>query len=75
MQLLKLRREDDSQLQIWLSDGKYLSPIIINEQIKLMADSVLRGLLTEIRSAPWFSLIADEASDGGIIVCSDQMGR
>ena len=28
-----------------------------------MAESVLRGLLSEIRSAPWFSLIADEASD------------
>jgi hypothetical protein len=39
---------------------------IVNEQIKLMADSVLRGLLSEIseiRSAPWFSLIADEALD------------
>ena len=63
IQLLKLRAEDDSQLQTWLSDGKYLSPVIVNEQIKLMADSVLRGLLSEIRSAPWFSLIADEASD------------
>ncbi len=52
--LLKLRGEDDSQLQTWLSDGKYVSPIIINEQIKLMADRVLRGLLSEIRSAPWF---------------------
>ena len=40
MQLLKLRREDDPQLQTWLSDGKYLSPIIVNEQIKLMADNV-----------------------------------
>ena len=63
IQLLKLRAEDDSQLRTWLSDGKYLSPVIVNEQIKLMADSVLRGLLSEIRSAPWFSLIADEASD------------
>ena len=28
-----------------------------------MADNVLRGLLSEIRSVPWFSLLADEASD------------
>lgn len=28
-----------------------------------MADHVLRGLLTEIRSASWFTLIADEATD------------
>ena len=44
IQLLKLRGEDDSQLQTWISDGKYLSPVI-NEQIKLMADNMLRGLL------------------------------
>ena len=35
----------------------------MNEQIKLMADSVLRDLLQEIRSAPWFAIIAGEASD------------
>ena len=44
IQLLKLREEDDPQLRTWLSDGKYLSPVIVNEQIKLMADNVLRGL-------------------------------
>ena len=63
IQLLKLRGEDDSKLQTWISDGKYLSPVIINEQIELMADNVLHGLLSEIRCAPWFSVIADEASD------------
>ena len=47
-QLLKLRGEDDPQLQMWLSDGRYLSPVIVNEQIKLMSDNVLRGLLSEI---------------------------
>ena len=48
-QLLKLHSEDDSELKIWVKDGKYLSPAIINEQIKLMADCLLRGLLSEIR--------------------------
>ena len=43
--------------------GWKVSPVIVIEQIKLMADCVLRGLLSEIRSAPWFSLIADEVSD------------
>ena len=28
-----------------------------------MADSVLHGRLSEIRSVPWFLLIADEESD------------
>ena len=63
IQLLQLRGEDDPQLQTWLSDGKYLLPVIINEQIKLMADSLLWGLLSGIRSIPWFSLIADKAAD------------
>lgn len=63
MQLLKLRSKDDPQLLTWLSDGKYLSPSIINEQIKLMGDYVLRGLLTDIRRALWYTLIADEATD------------
>ena len=34
-QLLKLHGEDDPQLQTWLLDGRYLSPVV-NEQIKLM---------------------------------------
>jgi len=63
MHLLKVHGEDDPQLQTSLSDGKYLSPAIINEQIKLMADSLLQDLLSDIRSVPWFSLIAVEASD------------
>lgn len=63
LQLLKLCEEDDCRLQRWLLDGKYLSPVIVNEQIRLMADHVLCGLLSEIRCALWFSLIADEVSD------------
>ena len=50
--------------------GWKVSPVIVNEQINRMADSVLRGLSSEIRSAPWFSLIADEASD---VNCKEQM--
>ena len=42
----------------------------MNEQIKLIADHVLRGLLSEIKCALWFSLIADEASD---VNCKEQM--
>jgi hypothetical protein len=33
MQLLKLRGEDDSQLQTWLSDGKYLSTISLMSKL------------------------------------------
>ena len=63
MQLLKLRCEDDAELKTWVSERKYLSPVIVNEQIKQMADHVLHSLLTEIISAPWFAVLADEATD------------
>lgn len=63
MQLLKLRCDDDHKLQLWLAEGRYLSPIIVNEQIKLMADEMLRSLLSDIKSVPWFSIMADEATD------------
>ena len=66
LQLLGLRSEDDPEIKTWLRDGKYLSPVIVNEQIKL----VLRGLLSEIRSSKWFTIIADEATD---ISCGEQM--
>lgn len=49
MQLLFLRSEGDPDLSLWLRDKKYLSPDILNEQIRLMAESVLRGLLSDIR--------------------------
>ena len=62
-QLLRLRSEDDPQLRVWLRDKKYFLPEIVNEQIKLMANTVLRSILIEIQSAGWFSIIADEATD------------
>ena len=49
---------------------KIPSPVIINEQIKIMSDCILRGLLAEIRCSPWFTIIADEATK---ISCKEQM--
>ena len=34
-QLMKIRAHDISQLNVWLSDGKYQSPEIVNKQIEL----------------------------------------
>ena len=62
-QLLKLRSQDDPQLITWLNDHNYYSPDILSEQIELMAHSILRGVLKEINSAGWFSILADEATD------------
>ena len=63
MQLLCVRSEDDPDLKAWLADAKYLSPLIVNEQIKLFGELILRGLISEIRETPWFAVEADEASD------------
>ena len=63
MQLLKLRSDDCSELNTWIKERKYFSPQILNEQISLMGLSVLRGLLSDIKTAHWFSLLADEATD------------
>ena len=49
MQLLQMWSLHDVDIKHWLRDGKYLSHII-NEQIKLMGDYVLRVMLSEIRS-------------------------
>ena len=63
MQLLKLRSNDCPQLEVWIRERKYFSPVILNEQIAIMGRSLILKLLSDIRSAEWFSLIADESSD------------
>ena len=63
IQLLLLRSHEIPQLKVWLKEKKYCSPEIKNEQIALMGFSVLRGLLSEIRKAECYSIIADEATD------------
>ena len=40
-----------------------MSPEILNELIELMAQTVLRSLLEDIKSVPFYSSIADETCD------------
>ena len=63
LQLLMLRSDDCPDLNCWIRERKYFSPAILNEQIALMGLSLLRKLLSDIRSAEFFSVIADEATD------------
>ena len=63
IQLLQLHSGDDPQLKKWINDQKYCSPDILNEQIEIMANSVLRSILVEIQSAGFFSILEDEATD------------
>lgn len=50
-------------LQTWINSGRYLSHEIVNEIIELMAHHILRNLLADIKTAKWFSIIADETQD------------
>ncbi|XP_025107400.1 zinc finger MYM-type protein 1-like [Pomacea canaliculata] len=47
----------------WTEDGRYLSPEIVNELIQIMAHSILRSVLADIRQANWFAILADETRD------------
>ena len=69
-QLLKCRSQDKTDIGEWLQNGTYQSHDINNEIIQLMANQLLRGLLDEIRSAEWYSLIADETDTSG----AEQLG-
>lgn len=62
-QLLKLRLKDVPALEHWISEKNYFSPDILNEQISIVAKSILRKLIEDIRNVQWFSVIADETSD------------
>lgn len=42
---------------------KYLSPLIQNELIMTCANSVLSGIINEIKTAPFFSIILDTTQD------------
>ena len=62
-QLLKCRANDITGMQQWVKNGSYQSHDIINEMIQIMANQLLQKLLDEIRSAEWYSIIADETRD------------
>ena len=72
LQLLKLGSDACSGLNSWITEQKCFSPVSLNEQIALMGLSRFRKLLSDIRSAEFFPIIADEATD----VCNkEQMNR
>ena len=47
-QLMKCRAEDIPRFQQWIKQGKYQSPEIVNELIRLMARQVLNSILTRL---------------------------
>ena len=63
--LLMMSHETDSSIVDWLREKNYMSPDIVNEQITMLGQSVLRTLLSTMkRTDPcWYAVIADEATD------------
>lgn len=61
--ILQLRSEDDSELATWLKNQQYLSPDIINQIISLLGNALLQQLLSSIREARWFAILADETTN------------
>ena len=55
----------DSDLKRWISENKYLSHDIVNEQNETMGKTLLCVILKNIRkcTSPWYSLIGYETTD------------
>lgn len=62
-QLQKCRSEDATIIKEWLENNNYRSPEVINELIQLIGHQLLRQLVSDIHSAGYFSIIADETRD------------
>lgn len=60
---LQIINYNDESLKKWLTSQKYMSPEILNELIELMAQDVLRSVLAEVQSVPYYAIIADETRD------------
>ena len=63
VQLMNLWSEDVPGLKRWLEKHQYMSHQVVNEMITLMGNTVLHKLLSNIREACWFTIIADETGD------------
>ena len=64
-QLLVMLSGDCADVKSWICEKRYMSHEIVNEQICMMANNLLRSLLTNISANTplWYSVIGDEATD------------
>lgn len=64
-QLLVMLSGDCADVKSWISEKRYMSHEIVNEQICMMANTLLRSLLTKVsaNTPSWYSVIGDEATD------------
>ena len=75
IQLLKLRAQDDSRIEGWLTQrtDKYTSAEIQNEILKVMALNVLRKVVSSLRSTRFVTVMMDETTDASnfeqVVIC------
>ena len=68
MQLISLQKATNPSLAAWMERrshgvGKYSSPEMQNEVLKLMSLSILRSIAKDIQSSDCFTVMADECTD------------
>ena len=74
-QLLAVGAKHDPEFKDWLKQktNKYVAPDIQNELLRIMAKLVLRQLISEIKSADFVSIMADETTDASnteqLVIC------
>ena len=63
-QLMRLRSADVPEVVSWLRRrDNWLSDTIQNELIEMLAHTLLRDVVSEVRKSPFFSIIADGTTD------------
>ena len=50
-------------MKLWLQKREYISPAIVDEIINLMGQNILRGIISDVKGAQWYAIIADETTD------------
>ena len=74
-QLLAFKTKNGPELKEWLQQktNKYVAPVIQIELLQVMSNLVLREMLTKIKSADFYSIMADKTSDSSnaeqLVIC------
>ena len=70
LQLLKLRSEDDADLQVYLRNTtNFTSPRAQDEMMEMFSHYILRELVSDIQKNTYFAVIADGTQD---VSCQEQ---
>ena len=74
-QVLAFKTKKNPELNEWLQQktNKYVAPVIQNELLQVMLNLVMREMLTEIKSADFYSIMAEETCDSSnaeqLVIC------